>query len=158
MTLPRLVLSLQKSSADVLLSYSGHTRLWSATIIPRNLGFGFILWPCCLTHTYFIMTHYYTVWSFSTSLASGFRSTAFLHIICYGGPEMQSSFYFGAAPNIALSLELLVFLCTAPTTPQVLSMGHSWSKHRVLHIILRQFPAADATCVQTFWFTSLEGA
>lgn len=143
--------------AHTLTHTDTHThRLWSSTIIPRNLVLVLCyVWPCCLTHTYFIMTHYYTVWSLSSSLASGSRSRAFLHVICYWGSSIQrcsSVFFFStkAAPNIAPSLELLVFSAPFPPTPhllQVLSMGHSWSKHHVVHIILRQNSLQQAQVV-----------
>lgn len=98
-----------------------------------------MLWPHCLTQTYFIMTHYYTVWSFSSSSASGFRSRALLYIICNGGPGLQS-FFFLLLHKLLLSPELLVFSPLLP--PSALSIGRSWSKHYVLHIILLQSPPA----------------
>lgn len=48
--------------------------------------------------------------------------------------------FFVLLHKLFLSPELLVFSPVLP--PSVLSMGHSWSKHRVLHIIRWQSPTA----------------
>lgn len=58
-------------------------------------------------------------------------------------PKMQFCFLFfheGCSKHCSLPWAFWFSprLSLRPTLPQVLSMGHSWSKHRVVHIILRQ--------------------
>lgn len=53
---------------------------------------------------------------------------------------LDRSPFFVLLQKLSLSPELSVFSLLLPHSP--LSMGHSWSKHCVLHIILRQSPPA----------------
>lgn len=87
------------------------------------------------------MTYCYTVWSLSSSPASRFRSRALFYIICNAGLGLHSPFIFPLLPHkLLLSPEPLASSPLLP--PPALSMGHSWSKHCVLHIILWQSPPA----------------